>query len=369
MKRVLSRIPLAKVLMSPNAAKAVADTLASGYVGEGPRVEEFEKLFAKTLGCEALGGDTILAVNSCTSALTLAMHLCGVGPGTEVIVTPQTCSASVAPILTRGATPVWADVDPVSGLIDPVAVGRAVTPKTKAIVAVDWGGAPCDYAALKRFGVPVIEDAAHAFMTTIGGESIATAGGDLVCWSTQSIKVLTTVDGGFLKVRNSAEGTRARRLRWFGLDRRLPGPRFEQRIEEAGYKMHMPDALAVIGIANLSEAVEAVEKHRANAAYYDAVLQGLKRVGLPPSNPESSWWLYTLRVDDRKKFMAFMDDQGIDTSPVHMRNDRHPAFRGWASHMPGLDSFYAREVAIPVGWWLSDEERARVAEAVREWDA
>lgn len=359
-------IPLFKVLMTDEAVERASKTLRSGYIGQGPVVEEFEKRLGEVLYAPW----DVLTVNSCTSALDLALHLCGVGPGDEVVTTAQTCTASNAPIVTRGATPVWANVDPSTGLIDPKSVGQLIGPKTKAIMAVDWGGAPCDYDRLRSYGLPVIEDAAHAFRATRGGAPIAQSGGTHVCWSMQAIKHLTTVDGGLLKTPED-QVDRARLLRWYGLDRRKgEALRCSVPTNEVGYKYHMNDVCASVGLGNLDRAIHAVNEHRGCAEFYDAELRGLWPVKLPPRNPQSSWWIYTLLVEDRAGFMAFMKERGIMTSPVHMRNDLHPAFRRAGKAplpTPGLDYFSERHVAIPCGWWLSKDDLCYIAEAVRSW--
>jgi len=333
-------IRLFKVAMAPEAERAVADVLASGFIGQGPKVEEFEQALQETLDCPY----PPLTTNSCTSALDLALHLIGVGPGDEVISTPMTCTATNGVIVNRGAQIVWADVNPFSGLISPEGVGRLVSRRTKAIMAVDWGGKPCDYETLKSFGVPVIEDAAHAFLATIGGESIARVGGDYVCWSFQAIKHLTTGDGGAL-LPPPEQLERGRLLRWYGLDRRSSESfRCAQKIEEAGFKYHMNDIAAAIGLANLDLAKRNVARHRANAQFYN-----------PNADQESSWWLYTLLVPRRDEFIQEMAELGIEASPVHSRNDTHPAFP--PGDLPGVDYFAEHEVAIPVGWWLTESER------------
>ncbi|KPV51456.1 hypothetical protein SE17_21085, partial [Kouleothrix aurantiaca] len=136
-------IPLFNVFMADDAAARVADVLASGYIGQGQQCEAFEQALQPLLDTPA----PPLLLNSCTSAIDLALHLSGVGPGDEVITTPVTCTATNSPIVTRGARPVWADVDPITGLIDPADVARKITRRTKAILGVDWGGSVCDYAA------------------------------------------------------------------------------------------------------------------------------------------------------------------------------------------------------------------------------
>jgi len=253
---------------------------------------------------------------------------------------------------------VWADIDSATGLIDPDDVARKLTHKTRAIIGVDWGGAPCDWSALRAFGVPVIEDAAHALLTPPGG--------DYTCYSFQAIKHLTTGDGGALACP-SAQTERARLLRWYGLDRRARASfRCEQDIHELGFKYHMNDIAAAIGLANIAHAEWIVAQHQANASYYYDTLPAQL---LPPRPARSSWWIFTLLVSDRAAFIVHMAERGIAAGQVHRRNDAHPAF-ALASRdgiLPGVDHFDARNVAIPVGWWLTPAARDRVADAVLDW--
>lgn len=348
-------IPLFKVFMAPEAPAHVAEVLQSGYIGQGEQVERFEAALQELLGTP----EPPLTLNSCTSALDLALRLIGVGPGDEVVTTPVTCTATNSPIVTRGAIPVWADVEPLTGLIDPADAARKITPRTKAIIAVDWGGALCNYSALRSFGLPVIQDAAHS--------PTAGLGGDYVCWSFQAIKHLTTGDGGALWCP-SEQLERARLLRWYGLDRRSKADfRCEQNIQEVGYKYHMNDIAAAIGLANIGNVRRVVQAHRDNARRYHNELVGMQGVVLPQWDAQSAWWLYTLLIEDRTSFIAHLADHGIAASPVHARNDTHHAFHYPNGPLPGVDHFASRNVAIPVGWWLSADDRKRVIEAVQTW--
>jgi dTDP-4-amino-4,6-dideoxygalactose transaminase len=346
--------------MAPDATSRVAATLESGYIGEGPRVQEFEQAFGQLVG----GPETLpLALNSCTSALDLALHLIGVGLGDEVITTPMTCTATNGVLVNRHAKIVWADVDPITGLIDPADVERKVTHRTKAIMAVDWAGRSCDYDALSdAFSfLPIIQDAAHNLFVDM------TNRGDYVAWSFQAIKHLTTGDGGALMVP-AKQYERAKLLRWYGLDRTSSADfRCAQDIKEAGFKYHMNDIAASIGLANIPSMHDVVALARENALYYAEALRGCPGVILPPDDPSSSWWLYCVLVDDRAAFIAHMAERGVAASPVHRRNDVHPAFNYPSGPLPGVDHFAEHEVAIPNGWWVSAKDRARVAAAVVEW--
>lgn len=371
-------VDLFRPYVAPEAAGLVAQVFAPDvngrtYLGQGPKVDAFERGLRVMLDADR----DILTINSCTSALDLALHLCGVGPGDTVISTPMTCSATNSPIVTRGARVLWADVDPLTGLIDPEDVARKLlwVPETKAVLVVDWGGRMAPYNWLREVcrphGVPIIEDAAHALLATYNGRYQTHVGGDYICWSFQAIKHLTTGDGGALLCPEE-QLERARLLRWYGLDRtRGESFRCTQDITEVGYKWHMNDVAAAIGLANLPHLREVVYRHRQHAAEYHERLGELPGVTLPKRDMGSSWWLYTLLVEERDAFIAYMSDQGIACSPVHSPNHRHTAFRA-ATHpasgaLPGVEQFADHEVAIPVGWWLTPADRWRIVAAVKSW--
>jgi dTDP-4-amino-4,6-dideoxygalactose transaminase len=191
--------------------------------------------------------------------------------------------------------------------------------------------------------------------------------GDYVCWSFQAIKFLTTGDGGALLAPN-AQVERARLLRWYGLDRTSSADfRCAQTITEAGYKYHMNDIAASIGLANLPHMRRIVDRQTANAEYLSAAIHDAPGIATPSLAPGASWWLYTLRVRERESFIAHMAHNGIACSPVHARNDKHPAFHFPNGPLPGVDQFAATEVAIPVGWWLTTEDLRQIVDAVNEW--
>ena len=319
--------------MSATVAERLVGTLYSGVVTEGPRVVEFERALEPVLG-------RVLTTNSCTSAIWLALKLAGVGPGDEVVSTPMTCVATNLPILHLGATIRWADID-ASGRVTPETLGAAITPKTRAVVVVDWAGSPVPRPALD---LPVIEDAAHAFG--------APCEGDYVAYSFQAVKHLTTGDGGALRV---PEPERARRLRWFGMDRDLPLDK--RTVAEPGFKFHMNDIAATIGLANLPLARLNLGVHQSNAAYYAAEL------GLP-FDAKGSYWVFTLMVRDKERFREQMAARGIETGELHYRNDAYAAFGGRCD-LPGVARFELHAISIPCGFWVDAERVVRAAKELR----
>lgn len=366
-------IPLFKVYMAPSVLQELQRTLYSGHIGEGPQVSAFEEEFAAWLDVPRA-----VAVNSGTSAIELALRLSGVGPGDEVVTTPMTCVATNMPILALGGTPVWADVNPLTGNISPRDAARKCSSRTKAIVAVHWGGNPCDLIALNGIatarGIPLIEDAAHALGSryrsrNIGGHS------KFVCFSFQAIKTLTTGDGGALICQDPADDARARRLRWFGLDRKLQvsgQSRWEQDIPEYGYKFHMNDIAATIGREQLRYIADNLAKCRSNARVLDAALKGFRWLRHCPRQAQStgSHWLYTVLSPHRDAFADHMQRAGIETSRVHIRNDRYQAFATSPQvSLPGVDTFESMQVSIPCGWWLTMDELDHIAGALSAFEA
>lgn len=365
--RMAELIPLFKVFMSPDAKIDVGKVLDSGYITQGPKVKEFEAALHKFLGIPAL------TVNSATSALTLALRLADVGHGDEVISTPMTCQATNVPILAMGAKPVWADVDPRTGLIDPDSIKKRITKKTKAIMIVDWGGAPCNYDeiydVLGRSDTPLIEDAAHAFGSTYKGIPVGQLA-DFTAFSFQAIKHLTTVDGGALTALDQYDLERGRLLRWYGIDREANTKEFRGEVdaEEWGYKFHMNDVNATIGLANIPHARDIIGKHMFHARVLDA---GLNREIYTSTDPDydhaSAHWLYTTLLPNseiREQFKAHMHKENIQVSQVHWRNDKMTAFKPFECDLPGVDEFSSRMICVPVHW---DVDIERVLDAMNRF--
>ena len=373
-KKLLSgegkNIPLFKVFMPESVFEPLRKVLLSGYIGEGPRVEEFEHQLGPWFG-----NNNVLAVNNGTAALQLALRLANVGYGDEVISTAMTCSATNEPILAMGAKIIWADIDPWTANIAPKDVARKITPKTKAIMCVHWGGYPCELDELNTIatehGIKLIEDACHAFGSTYHGKPIGSHS-DFACFSFQAIKHMTTVDGGALVCKSEADCQRGRLLRWYGIDRKSKRKdlRCEADIAEYGYKFHMNDVTAAIGLEQLKYVAETIERHRANAARYDEFFRGLETVRplRYKDDRRSVYWLYTMRVKDRRKFMEHMKKAGITVSQIHVRNDTYTMFRDFRAELSRVDEFTSEQVSIPVGWWLTNEDLTSIIKTVVEYD-
>tara|TARA_R110002074_G_scaffold402324_1_gene607082 strand:- start:151137 stop:152288 length:1152 start_codon:yes stop_codon:yes gene_type:complete len=376
-------IPMFKVQMSDQAAKKAGEVINSGFVGQGPKVEEFEAALK-----QKFNNLLTLTVNSATSGLHLATHLLkkpygqtwpGLEEGDEVLTCPLTCTATNWPALANGLRLKWVDVDPETCNMDLDDLERKITSKTKVIILVHWGGNPIDLdrvkeiqeKAQKMFGFKpaVIEDCAHAMNTTFNRFPLGNHG-NICVYSFQAIKHFTSVDGGCMILPHAELYKRAKLLRWYGIDREASGKDFrcEDDIPEWGFKFHMNDLNASIGLANMPLIDETVDAHRANSqAYLNNIFH--KYVKEVRFAKESAQWIHTLRVDSkyRDEFMTHLKSKGISCSRVHERNDKHSCVKGFKSMLPGIDLMASEMVCIPNGWWLTEGQVRYIIETINGW--
>lgn len=361
-----SMLPVVKVHLPERdrLMTALENVLYSGMIGEGEAVYEFEHRFA-----EQFGLSNVLAMASGTAALHVALLECGVQPGDEVVTTSMTAEPTNTTILQVGAIPIFADVDPNTGNLDPASVEASITEKTRAILVVHYAGYPVPLAKIRaiadRKGVALIEDCAHALGARYGDAPIGTVG-DAAIFSFQAIKHMTTVDGGLLVLRDPTRLRSARKLRWFGLEKGVP--RTEVDITQAGYKYNMNNVTATIGLTQLEVIAPAIARHIENGRFFDAELSKIPGLSVVPieAGSEPSYWLYTLLADDSDAVERCMAAIGVTASKLHRPNHFHSVFAPYRRKLPGLESFYRRLVHIPCGWWVGDDDRERIVTALRK---
>lgn len=355
--------------ISPGVLDRVTRVLQSGRLSEGRLVAEFEAALAARLGLIRP-----VAVNSGTSALHLALVVAGVGEGDEVILPAQTFVASGLAVMMQRAVPVFADIDPMTGNLTPGSVASRITGRTRAIMCVHWGGYPCDLDEITTLadthGLAVIEDAAHALGATYRARPIG-AISRFTAFSFQAIKHLTTGDGGALCCAEEQDARRAFERRWFGIDRSgsqpsILGERIYD-ISEVGFKYHMNDLAAAVGLGNLEDFPHRLARRRQIAAAYRAQLGGVPGLQLLrlQDDREHAWWLFTILVERREDFIRMLASHGLPASVVHQRIDRNSVFGGPRADLPGQEEFDARQVSIPVHEGLSDTESAAFVRAIR----
>lgn len=359
-------IPLVKPFIAPSTEMMpeIEKVLYSGYIAEGEKVYEFERQFGAWVD-----NPHCVSLNSGTAALHIALLLAGVGPGHEVISTPLTAEPTNVAIKLVGAKVVWADVDPATGLISTESVRSLITPRTKAIMVVHYAGMVCDMDKLneisREFNIPVIEDAAHAMGSKYMGARVG-GNSSYTVFSLQAIKHLTTIDGGILTVKSQSDQDKARLKRWFGLDKTKP--RLENDIQEAGYKYHMNNVNATVGLVQMRYLDYIVNSHVENGQFYDEQLKNISGVEMIPyyAHTEPSYWLYTMKVERRSDFCKMMAEGGVLASELHLRNDRHSVFAESKRELPALNDFYQKFVHIPCGWWVSKEDREKIVSLIKQ---
>lgn len=359
-------IPLVKTNI-PEREKLLPElekVLYSGYVAQGEQVELFERAFEKFVG-----SSHSLSVNSGTAALHIALILAGVTEGDEVISTALTAEPTNVAIKMVGAKIRYADVDYETGNISPASIEANINKKTKAIMVVDYAGIPINVAAIqkisKKYNLPVIHDSAHALGAKFNG---LTTGNHFpyTVFSFQAIKQLTTVDGGILQIQNKEEYEKAKLIRWFGIDKTKT--RLQNNIRFQGYKYHMNNVNATIGLVQLNEIAAILSAHIENGKYFDEHLKntpGAELIDYYPGS-EPAYWLYTLKVENREGFIKKMTEIGVMASELHKRNDLHDYLNDFNTPLPNLDKFYAKMVHLPCGWWLKPNERELIVETIKK---
>ena len=273
----------------------------------------------------------------------------------------------------------WVDINPNNLNMDLDDLERKITPKTKVIMVVHWGGYPIDLDRIKKiqqktkelygFEPIVIEDCAHGIGSKYKGKRLGNHG-NLCMFSFQAIKHITAVDGGMLTLPNQDLYDRAKLLRWYGIDRSTHEVDFrcEEDISEWGFKFHMNDISATIGMENLNWVEDIVRKHQENAIYYDRTLWSATGISLleREEDRESSFWIYSMLVDKKEDFMKWMKECGIVVSQVHERNDIHSCVKEFKTHLPMLDKVIPELISIPVGWWVTNKQREYIVDCIKK---
>jgi perosamine synthetase len=360
------RIPLVKVLMPPREIlmPQLESVLYGGMIAEGEHVYKFESEFERTFGIK-----NSIATSSGTGALHIGLLLAGVKPGDEVITTSMTAEPTNTSILQVGAHPIFADVDPLNGNIDPESAAKLISEKTKAIVVVHYAGYPVKIdqfrALADEFGLSLIEDCAHALGAKYGNRPIGSVG-DFSIFSFQAIKHMTTIDGGMLIVKDNSRIDEAKRLRWFGLSKGVA--RTEVDIKIPGYKYNMNNVQGIIGQIQILEIEKKIGAHVQNGQFFDHELKKIN--GLEPAQFERgdlpSYWLYTLLSDEVDNVIKRLASVGVAASKLHRPNHLHTVFEPYRRPLPNLDAFYRRLVHIPCGWWLDPQDRELILHALSE---
>jgi dTDP-4-amino-4,6-dideoxygalactose transaminase len=377
----LKFLPFHSALIEEDDIQAVVDVLRSGWLTTGPQVRKFEASFANFVGATHA-----VAMSSCTAALHLALAAIGIQEGDEVILPTMTFAATGEVIGYFRARPVLVDCEPESFQIDPDAIERAITPKTRAIVPVHYAGSPAALDQIldiaRRHGIRIIEDAAHALPASYRGRRIGSIG-DITCFSFYATKTLTTGEGGMATTENPEFAERMRILRLHGIskdaDKRYTSEgSWRYEILDLGFKYNMTDMQAALGITQLAKCEAMREKREAIAERYSAQLFGIDgfKVLAVPADVSHAWHLYVLQIEaeafsvGRDVFIEELKHRGIGTSVHFIPLHTHPLYRerfGYRmGQFPNAERHFESAISLPLFPGMGDDDVDRVVEALIE---
>ncbi|MCK5850654.1 MAG: DegT/DnrJ/EryC1/StrS family aminotransferase [Kiritimatiellae bacterium] len=365
-------IQVFKPCMGQEEIDAVSEVLRSGWIGLGPKTAEFEKRFAEFCDTRYAVG-----VNSATAALDLAMSLMGITQGDEVIIPTMTfVSTAHAPVYHR-ATPVFADVDPITLNIDIADVANKVSPRTKAVIPVHYSGRPVDMDALKEAvgNIPIVEDCAHAVGARYKGRPVGGLG-TIGCFSFHAVKNLAMGDGGALTLNDEDRYERTKRLRWLGIDKGTwdrseleKSYWWEYQVDEIGLTCHMNDIAAAIGLVQLSKLTDMNARRRKIAKMYFSGLAGISEIELPPDDDDvfrSSWHIFHIKCERRNDLSVFLQENGIATG-VHYKPIHTYKCYDTNIHLANAEALQHRILTLPLYPSLSNSEMDLVIGKIREF--
>jgi len=352
-----------------NSLKSLEKTLSTRWIGQGPMVDRFEKKLSKDFANNL----SVISTGSGTDALHLAYLLANIKKDDEVIAPVFTCTATNIPLLYIGAKIKFADLDKKTMNISVKSVRRLITKKTKAIICVHYGGLPCDLKELQelasKFKIPLIEDAAHALGAEYNNKKIGSVS-DFTIFSFQAIKHITTGDGGALCIKNNKLLEKAKRLRWFGIDRKKKQLGiWENDIKEIGYKYQLSDLGATLGYESLLE-FKKILKHRRDIyqIYLDELQKNKNIICVHEESKikKHAAWFFTILTDQKDFLQKKLRSRGIETNQVHFRNDKYSIFKQFVknSSFPNMDYIEDKYLVLPVHTKMSLKDAARVAKEI-----
>lgn len=371
LNKMPAEIPLFKPSMGEEEIKAVEGVLKSGWIGQGPKTAEFEKKFAEYIRVKYA-----VAVNSCTAALHLALEVLGISSG-EVIIPAMTFVSTAMAVNYTGARPVFADISEDTLNIDVKDIKSKITSKTKAIIVVHYGGHPCEMDEIieiaKKYNLKVIEDCAHACGAEYKGKKAGSIG-DIGCFSFHAVKNLATGDGGMITLNDEELDKKLRRKRWMGItkdtfQRSENVSDWYYEVNELGYKAHMNDITAAIGLVQLYKLEKMNTRRREIVENYNKAFKNLEWIALPVKKNyvKSSYLNYAVKVKERDALIKYLKEKGISTGVHYTPLNLHKFYKDHTEKVPVAEKVYRNLILFPVFADLTDEQQDYIINSVKKF--
>lgn len=361
------KYPLFKPYYSPEFDKVISSVLQTGAIASGPYID----LFEKGLGA-ILEKEYVLSMSDMSAAMFLALYLSDVRQGDEVATTAFACMSSNSPVHAIGAKPLWIDVAPGSLHMDPEQLEASITPKTKAVILYHTAGYPAEAkkiaAICKKHGLRLIEDCDNSLLSS-NIEGLCGTWADFSVYSFYPNRLINGIEGGALVFNDKDDFHRAKKLRRFGID----GSKFRNSLGEINNQCDIPEIGWSIGMSNVNCAVAYTQLHnlndriatiKRNAKLIDNMLQGNEKITYfhHREDDDPVHWVYLLKIKNRDAMIMKLKEAGIHASSLHQRNDIYSGFHASLRNMPNTTELQDNVLALPVGWWLSEEDTVSMVE-------
>jgi len=368
----MKEIPLYQPHIPPGAGAVIERVLQSKQIAGDGNIPEFEEKLRKFLGTPYLS-----LASEYSRSLEMVMRMAGVGPGDSVLTSALACLASTTPVLQTGARPVWCDIDPETGNLDPEEIVRRRTPNTKAVLLYHWVGVPGDVPRVLKMaqetGLKVIEDAGEALGAEVEGKRIGAHGCDYSLFSFSPVRHITTGEGAAITFRDVEGPGLAARWRRYG----IPPTGFRDSLGELssscditlpGSHNYMNRVAGALGAMQMEYLPGIVDAHRGNGRFFDEALGKITGIRLlrRPAFSVPSYWVYSFLCERRDDLLRKLRERRIYASKVHMRNDGYSCFGTGPADLAGTAQFEREQLSIPCGWWVSTEDRETILQCIQD---
>lgn len=362
-------IPLFGIYHNDRMDAAAIEVLRSGQLAGGKYVQDFTSAFQNLVAQR-----NVVTVNDMSNAILIALRLAGVRPGDEVLTTSYACMSTNAPIANAGAFPAWVDVDPKTGTMDPAALRRSITDRTRAVIVYHLAGYPAKIKEISEIcaehNIALIEDCDNALLAKVEDSQVGTFG-DFAIYSFYPNRQINATEGGALACKRPEDAERATRLRRYGIDL----PRFRDElgeidadcdIAEVGFPATLNNICSAVALSQCDNVEERIQSARNVAERYRMAFEGNDLIELVEiaAGDTPSYWAYLIKLQNRDIIMKDLKGAGIHVSKLHHRTDLYSGFGAASGNLPGTEHFLDRVLALPCGWWLNDDDVSFVIETL-----